>query len=438
MKFALPYNCTCQRKEHKEMQENAQRLLAWVERHQVRSVFLMCAACAVMLLFRRTDAFYFPQFYAEDGKLFFADAFNDGWASLFNRANGYFHVYPRFLALLGLSVGISVFWIPTLFVIGTLLVYVLVWAYIYWRMPTSFFQRCFAILATVYLPVGHEILMNLTNVQWLASLLIPLIVLGRPPLRKLGAALDVIILCFVCATGPFALIWLPVLALWSYMKWSNSKFTWTNLITLATVGLFAVIVAFSLVDHGSIERDGSNQGGSMFFGALQVLFNQLWYPIICIYVASVPFVLQLVLSAIALVGLRWLFMQLRRIEDPFGLILLIMSGVFFGVTLISYRHDLCSLSPINVGMRNFYLPALFIVWAALSLPSKSVPKTMLFWCIVIGWMGFQTGAFLGRKQFEDLNWKYEAAQIGNGSERVVPLNPPGWSMRLNAQPASDL
>ena len=420
------------------MREIAQQLLAWIERNQLRTVVLVCLACTVMLLFRRTDAFYFPQFYAEDGKLFFADAFNEGWASLFYRANGYFHVYPRLLALLGLSAGIPVFWMPTLFVIGTIGVYVLVWFYIYKRMPTSFVQRCFAILATVYLPVGHEILMNLTNVQWLASLMIPLIVLGRPSSGKWSTALDVVILCFICTTGPFALIWSPVLALWSYAKWRNGILTKANVITLATVGLFALIIAVALVDHGSIDRDGSNAGGSMFFGALQVLFYQLFYPIICIHVASVPFVLQLMLSAIALVGLRWLFMQLRKNEDAFGLILLIMSGVFFGITLISYRDDLCSLSPIYVGMRNFYLPALFVVWAALCLPIQHVPRTVLFWCIAIGWMGIQTGAFLGRKQFEDLNWKYEAAQIGTGSERVVPLNPPGWSMRLNADHASDL
>lgn len=419
------------------MRENTQRLLAWIERHQVPSVLMVCLACTVMLLFRRTDAFYFPQFYAEDGKLFFADAFNDGWASLFYRANGYFHVYPRLLALVGLSAGIPVFWMPTLFVIGTIGVYVLVWSYIYWRMPTSFFQRCFAILVTVYLPLGHEILMNLTNVQWLASLLIPLIVLGKPPMRKMIAAMDILILFFVCTTGPFALIWLPVLALWAYGGWRHGTATKTTVLNFATVALFADIIAASLFDHGSIERDGSNEGGSMFFGALQVLFYQLWYPIMCIHVAAVPFVLQLTLSAIALFALRRLFIVLRKNDDHFGLIMLVMSGIFFGVTLISYRDDLCSLSPIHVGMRNFYLPALLVVWAALSLPLKNVPRTVLIWCIVIGWMGIQTGAFLGRKQFDDINWKHEASQIGKGSERVVPLNPPGWSMRLNAVPASD-
>ena len=81
-------------------------------------LLLACATviCVVALYLKQPHVFHLPQFYAEEGRLFFAEAYNDGWASLFYTANGYFHVFPRLLANLTLTLGVPYAVIPAVFV----------------------------------------------------------------------------------------------------------------------------------------------------------------------------------------------------------------------------------------------------------------------------------------------------------------------------------
>lgn len=71
-------------------------------------LLLACATviCGVALYLKQPHVFHLPQFYAEEGTFFFADAYNDGWRSLFYSANGYFHLFPRLLANLTLTLGV--------------------------------------------------------------------------------------------------------------------------------------------------------------------------------------------------------------------------------------------------------------------------------------------------------------------------------------------
>jgi len=65
-------------------------------------VAVVCAAIA-LIFSRQPDAFLHAQFFAEDGKIWFADAYNNGWfTSLFKAQDGYFQTLPRLAAALSL------------------------------------------------------------------------------------------------------------------------------------------------------------------------------------------------------------------------------------------------------------------------------------------------------------------------------------------------
>jgi hypothetical protein len=69
------------------------------------AVFLL--ACA-LIVSRRPDAVFHAQFWAEDGRYFFADAYNVGWwAAIFRAYGGYFHALPRLGAAFALLVPFS-------------------------------------------------------------------------------------------------------------------------------------------------------------------------------------------------------------------------------------------------------------------------------------------------------------------------------------------
>ena len=72
---------------------------------QQSAIFLL--ACAVIVS-RRPDAIFHAQFYAEDGHVWFADAYNLGWwHALFRAQDGYFQTLPRLAAALALLAPLS-------------------------------------------------------------------------------------------------------------------------------------------------------------------------------------------------------------------------------------------------------------------------------------------------------------------------------------------
>lgn len=391
--------------------------------------FVVCSVCTAMLVFRCPDAFTHPQFYAEDGKYFFADAYNSGWSSLGGRANGYFHLYPRLLANLGLSVGVPVLWMPPLFVGGTYLVYVVLWVYIFHRIPLSVPGRLFAVLATALVPLGNETWMNLTNVQWTMSLLIPVIIWGDPSKRKWVAIVDGCLLTLACFTGPYALLIFPILLFQAIRERRTKRPTATWKMFAAIVALGAAACAISLGGYGSVSRTDPGGPWMSFIGAVQYLFFQLWYPVLSVAVSHVPFVLQLLLTVAALAFLRHVLGATGSWRSPFAFAVLALGGLYAGVTLISYRGDPGFLSPFDAGIRNFYLPAVLLTWACLHVPWRTARRYAFAWTIVFIWFIAQTVLFIGRSRSVDMHWSEYATRFGT-EKLTVPLNPPGWSMDI--------
>src|SRR5664280_1271684 len=69
---------------------------------------LAFVAAAGLVVSRRPDAIVHAQFFAEDGHVWFADAYNRGWfTSLFRTQDGYFQTLPRLAAALSLLVPLS-------------------------------------------------------------------------------------------------------------------------------------------------------------------------------------------------------------------------------------------------------------------------------------------------------------------------------------------
>jgi hypothetical protein len=60
------------------------------------------------------------EFWAEDGVVWYADAYNAGWHSLFFLLNGYLQTISRLVALLAQFLPLA--WAPTLFAVAALLV----------------------------------------------------------------------------------------------------------------------------------------------------------------------------------------------------------------------------------------------------------------------------------------------------------------------------
>lgn len=138
---------------------------------------------------RRPDALLNPQFYAEDGLAWFADAWNLGWLhSLTLPTGGYLNTLPRLVC--GLPVNILLTsrcsnWGP-------------LWI------------RGLQAALYVMLPNSREIHVTITNTHWHLALAACLIGFSNTPHSWTWQLFDVIVLLLVGLTGPWALVLTPL------------------------------------------------------------------------------------------------------------------------------------------------------------------------------------------------------------------------------------
>jgi hypothetical protein len=207
--------------------------------------------CLVVILFglliavtHRPDALLRAQFFAEDGGIWFAQAYNSGVASLLSPYAGYYQALPRFLALLalGIPMHLAPFFMNAVGLLVELLpVYLLAskrtsnWGPIWMRLS----------LAALYLgvPNSHEIFATVTNAQWHLSPAVCILMFARPPVTRTARIFDIAIFVIFGLTGPFAVVLLPI----TFLFWLFRRYRWTLVpTTIFALTSFVQVRAFLL------------------------------------------------------------------------------------------------------------------------------------------------------------------------------------------------
>lgn len=219
----------------------------------------MLGAGVAVCVARSPLAVLHPELYAEDGHVWFQDAYNQGWvAPLLVAHTGYLQTFPRLVAGLGLLVPLVR--VPVLFVAVAAAAQVLPAAVIASRRfaPLIASRAVRVGLAALYLvaPNAREVNLNLTNAQWHLALLALLAVLAAPA-RGAWRAVDVAAVALSGLTGPFGVALVPVAVLvhlarrrrWSAVLLAESA-------TLAIVQL-AVLVSSPRGHYGPLGMSGT-------------------------------------------------------------------------------------------------------------------------------------------------------------------------------------
>ena len=161
---------------------------------------LLGALLAALLLLRSPGSLLHPQFWAEDGTLFFQEAFNHGfWPTILQPASGYLHSFPRLVA--GFSLLFPMEQAPLVFNLAAFVVQLMPALYLLSprmaRIIPSFPARAAAALLYIALPASYETHVNLTNSHWhLALTALCILVARRPRIRGSGRSKRSWRLCF--------------------------------------------------------------------------------------------------------------------------------------------------------------------------------------------------------------------------------------------------
>jgi hypothetical protein len=380
---------------------------------------------ATALFLRKSFLFFNPQFWAEDGVVFFHQMHEQGWKSFFITYAGYSHLAPRLIA--AFSSLFDPLYAPALYFWSSAFLNLAAAASVFSKRLDLPCRPLFA-LAFVLVPHTGEVWLTVTNLQWLFAPGILLLLMARDPETPLQWAFDLIMLTLVGLTGPFIVIWLPLFA-WRIWKRRYSRASlWLGLIALVTAGIQVYgLLQFKepppegpiLLDH-LIRLPGMRMWGSLL---LKMSVAEKLSTVACVLMAVVGWS-----------GASWLALTpLDKRETRFTLLLaglILMASAF-----LKSRHNLGHFDIIAAGDRYFYMPKLFMLWvfifelASPALWRRSIAITFLCISFFVSTRNYRTSPW------HDLHWSSYSYDIRAGREVVVPINPPGWQIHFKAREA---
>ncbi len=163
-----------------------------------------------VVISRRPDAVSNPQFWAEDGKNWFADAYNLGAQAFLKSNEGYLSLLPRLVAapVTGMSLGHAALVFNLVGLVMQVAPAVFFLSRRFEPLVPSALLRAVMGLAYVVIP-NYEVNVTLTNAQWHLAILALMVLIARPAQGIAVKALDAAVLLLCGLTGPFALILLP-------------------------------------------------------------------------------------------------------------------------------------------------------------------------------------------------------------------------------------
>jgi hypothetical protein len=203
----------------------------------------------LILFFRRPEMFLHPEFWGEDGWVFFVQADTQGAGALVAPYNGYHHFLLRIIA--AVAAGLDARWIPAAYV-GVNLLLVLLIAIALFSPRSNLPNPAACALAIVLLPHTGEVFGTLANAQWLSALGLVWLLVARDPLNARQYTTDMLLAAIIGLTGIFSILLTP---LFVWRAWRRK--TRPSTFLASVVAIAAAIQIWTLLHFPSDSASGS-------------------------------------------------------------------------------------------------------------------------------------------------------------------------------------
>ena len=406
------------------------------KRKGLRWYWQLAAGCAaVALVFsRQPDAFLHAQFFAEDGKIWFADAYNVGWfVSLFRPQDGYFQTLPRLAAALSLLAPLLL--APLVMNLAGLIIQILPVPLLLSSRLSEWGSRSLRVtLALTYLAMPNSSEMNVTNEegQWHLALVACLLLLSSAPSDRAWKFLDTVVFILCGLTGPFAILLAPIAALRLWLRRERFMF-WPLCILSCAAAIQGYVLLTTHRERwplgASVERLIRIMSGRIFLGTV-LGSNGLGTQDI------LPFLVYVVIASSLL--LAYCFLNARL---EWKLFLLFSAAVFAASLSNPFTPELEPgstswgfLTEVS-GIRYWFFPTLAftwtIVWYLLGRPHRRFCQGIGATLLVVMLIGFvRDWRIPPRKDVHFAAYADEFEASAPGTVMLIPENPEGWTIRL--------
>lgn len=388
-------------------------------------------ACLAVLTLKSSQALVAPQFWAEDGVLFFIQQHLDPRPLWFEPYAGYLHLVPRLIAWIAsqfpaefapaiyayAAVGLGAGAIATL------------------RHAAARLDLPFLLLlaAIASMPVSSEVLGRLTNLQWLLQFhLLGVAVACRLGHRSKRPALAAAAVLMSSLTGPFSIFTVAgLLAAEGVLRLAGraqrrtpAEPAWWSAPELWALYAGAAVQAVVLIVGG--EGGGSRIPGWADLEAMALALQSH------LLVAQPRWPVVLTMTAIASVYVAALTgPDMRRVR--FAAIVSLVAAAQLLATMLKFAGHAHDLVPWQNGDRYFVLFRVVFWWLVL-LAALAIPRCPKRWAlggyvaVLVLVTALANGRHLRQQTLDDLQWRRHAACIGAGQAVRVPIHPRPWTI----------
>jgi hypothetical protein len=412
---------------------------------------IMFLVAFIIIISRRPDAILNPQFWAEDGTVFYAQAYNSGSLnSLFSPYAGYLHAVPRLTAALSMLFPLKL--APLIFnlvaiIIQILPVLFLISSRFSTLIPNINYRICLSFLYLA-LPGCYEVNANITNTQWRVALLMFMAMIAHS-FQVLVNLFDLIIILIGGLTGPFSILIMPVIVfLIFFKKIKNQKIS--NLFYFKFVLLICTsLTQFIVLNSNQVGQARLSKVGSNFLsfdGAkkiLQILTNQVFSislfgtNITNYFINILPDFLYIILYIIILIsGIIMLLYFLVKSPLELRAFLIFAAAIPFSAIALMF-HNITVFEHVGVGGRYWFNLVLAFslgtIWLCYKIykTKNRIGKIVAMTIVVTMSIGIITD--WQHPPFIDLKFAKYAdrfMELPVGQEMIIPTNPEPWSMKL--------
>lgn len=402
--------------------------------HPYMTILGVLAIAALIALLRRPETIFQAQFWAEDGRYWYAEAYNNGLSTLFEPYAGYFVIVYRLVAYAALALPLH--FAPHFFNLAALAIQLLP-IIILCSGRLAFIQKRWigVALSLLYISVPNsaEVFTNLTNIQWHLGVASFLILLASPSKNIVWRIYDYAVLIATGFSGPLVVILAP-LAAWIWWK-HKTPYHRNRLILLILLSL--VQAASILIFSGEGRVGAATNVDIVYFAQMivgQVMTGGLLGQVSVNMMYNSPFLLfWLFVGGMATVGyVLW--------RGPMWLKL---ANVYSGLLIVAM---LASLKPVpgfdpwqgltnpGGGQRYWYIPILVwiatLIWIAFHAPLRFLRPIAFTALGLLLLVGIPTDWRIHPWPYQHFRaYALQFEQAPPGTTMHIPVNP-GWEMIL--------
>ena len=399
---------------------------------------LSSAVAFLIILSRRPDAILNPQFWAEDGKVWYADAYNHGVIySFFTPVAGYYQTISRLVAFFAQAFPFA--YAPLIFNLAAISVKILVVNFLLSSRLSNLIPSLAGriLIAFIYLaiPHSHETNANLTNAQWHLAFLSFLIIIATPNAKTLWKIFDFAAILVSALSGPFCLLLLPIAAI----KWAKSRENW-KVVLLIILAVGAIIQISSILTN---ERPSQQPLGASFGLFLKIIGGHLFVSSIVgekIYERIINYSLwnEGVAFFVNLVGFGLLIYTFIKSKFELRLLIIFSAMICFGAFVspaVSSEVPQWTVMWLPGYSLRYWMIPIFCYLLALLYLAKNAEISLVRY-VSIALLVLASGGIAADwnyPKFKDFEFQKYAAEFENapaGQEVLIPINPDSWEMRL--------